>query len=104
MLKVLQEVRRRGLDFVDSRTSPLSVGDGLAAQLGIPHAARDVFLDNIPTTGAILRQLDACRAAGAPAGACAGHRPPLPDDAGGAGDAGCPRPRRAGSGSSALGT
>ena len=51
MLKVLQEVRRRGLDFVDSRTSPLSVGDGLAAQLGIPHAARDVFLDNNPTTG-----------------------------------------------------
>ena len=57
MLKVLQEVRRRGLSFVDSRTSPLSVGDGLAAQLGIPHAARDVFLDNNPSTGAILLQL-----------------------------------------------
>ena len=57
MLKVLQEVRKRGLDFVDSRTSPLSVGDGLAAQLGIPHAARDVFLDNNPATGAILLQL-----------------------------------------------
>ena len=51
MLKVLQEVRKRGLDFVDSRTSPLSVGDGLAAQLGIPHAARDVFLDNNPDHG-----------------------------------------------------
>ncbi|MFL5336541.1 MAG: divergent polysaccharide deacetylase family protein [Geminicoccaceae bacterium] len=58
MLKVLQEVRRRGLNFVDSRTSPLSVGDGLAAQLGIPHAARDVFLDNNPAPAAILRQLD----------------------------------------------
>jgi polysaccharide deacetylase 2 family uncharacterized protein YibQ len=57
MLKVLQEVRRRGLDFVDSRTSPLSVGDGLAAQLAIPHVARDVFLDNNPTTKAILVQL-----------------------------------------------
>ena len=57
MLKVLQEVRRRGLSFVDSRTSPLSVGDGLAAQLGIPHAARDVFLDNNPSTGAIQVQL-----------------------------------------------
>ena len=57
MLKVLQEVRRRGLSFVDSRTSPLSVADGLAAQLQIPHAARDVFLDNNPTTGAILVQL-----------------------------------------------
>ena len=57
MLKVLQEVRRRGLDFVDSRTSPLSIGDGLADQLGIPHAARDVFLDNVPSTAAIIRQL-----------------------------------------------
>ena len=58
MLKVLQEVRRRGLNFVDSRTSPLSVGDGLAAQLGIPHAARDVFLDNNPAPAGILRQLN----------------------------------------------
>lgn len=58
MLKVLREVRRRGLSFVDSRTSPLSVANGLAAQLGIPHAARDVFLDNNPATGAILLQLD----------------------------------------------
>ena len=43
MLKVLEEARRHGLSFVDSRTSPLSVGDALAAQLGLPHAARDVF-------------------------------------------------------------
>lgn len=57
MLKVLQEARRHGLSFVDSRTSPLSVGDALAAQLGLPHAARDVFLDNEPSTNAILRQL-----------------------------------------------
>mgnify|MGYP000446876029 CR=1 FL=1 len=57
MLKVLREVRRHGMTFVDSRTSPLSVGDGLAAQLGIPHAARDVFLDNSPAPAAILRQL-----------------------------------------------
>jgi hypothetical protein len=57
MLKVLQEVRRRGLSFVDSRTSPLSVADGLAAQLAIPHAARDVFLDNNPSPQAILVQL-----------------------------------------------
>ncbi len=57
MLKVLQEARRRGMSFVDSRTSPLSVGDALAAQLGVPHAARDVFLDNDPTPSAILRQL-----------------------------------------------
>ena len=57
MLTVLREVRRRGLEFVDSRTSPMSVGDGLAAQLGIPHAARDVFLDNNPTADAIQHML-----------------------------------------------
>ena len=59
MLKVLQEVRRRGLAFVDSRTSPLSVGDGLAAQLDIPHASRDVFLDNNPSPVAIRHMLAA---------------------------------------------
>lgn len=58
MLKVLQEVQQRGLSFVDSRTSPLSVADGLAAQLRIPHAARDVFLDNDPEPAAVLHQLD----------------------------------------------
>jgi polysaccharide deacetylase 2 family uncharacterized protein YibQ len=57
MLRVLQEVRRRGLEFVDSRTSALSVGDGLAGRLGLPHAARDVFLDNDPSSSAILRRL-----------------------------------------------
>jgi polysaccharide deacetylase 2 family uncharacterized protein YibQ len=59
MLRVLQEVRRRGLAFVDSRTSPMSVGDGLAAQLGIPHAARDVFIDNNPTPAAVQQMLGA---------------------------------------------
>ena len=29
----------------------------LAGQLGIPHAARDVFLDNDPSAAAILRRL-----------------------------------------------
>lgn len=57
MLKVLQEARRHGLSFVDSRTSPLTVGYSLAGQLGIPHAARDVFLDNDPSAAAILRRL-----------------------------------------------
>jgi polysaccharide deacetylase 2 family uncharacterized protein YibQ len=57
MLRVLQEVKRRGLAFVDSRTSPLSVGAALADRLEIPNAARDVFLDNDPSTAAVLRQL-----------------------------------------------
>ena len=59
MLQVLRAVQRRGLSFVDSRTSPLSVAEGLAARLGLPHAARDVFLDNIPARPAILDALAA---------------------------------------------
>ena len=58
MLKVLQEARRRGLSFVDSRTSPLSVGDGLAEQLGMPaRRARRVPGQRSRPCGAILRQL-----------------------------------------------
>jgi polysaccharide deacetylase 2 family uncharacterized protein YibQ len=59
MMEVLQEVRRRGLAFVDSRTSPLSVGTALAERLDLRHAGRDVFLDNVPTRAAVRRQLDA---------------------------------------------
>jgi polysaccharide deacetylase 2 family uncharacterized protein YibQ len=58
MLAVLQEIRRRGLAFVDSRTSPLSVGASLAERLGLASAARDVFLDNQPNPAAIRRRLD----------------------------------------------
>jgi polysaccharide deacetylase 2 family uncharacterized protein YibQ len=58
MLQVLREVQRRNLPWVDSRTSSLSVGDALAERLGMRHAARDVFLDNLPTPEAVRRQLD----------------------------------------------
>lgn len=58
MRRVLGEVRRRGLVFVDSRTSPNSVGHGLAGRLGLAHAARDVFLDNDPAKAAILARLE----------------------------------------------
>ena len=32
----------------------------LAARLGVPHVARDVFLDNDTSSAAILRQLADC--------------------------------------------
>jgi uncharacterized protein len=38
--------QRGGLFFVDSRTSAASVGEQTAQSLGVPSAARDVFLDN----------------------------------------------------------
>jgi polysaccharide deacetylase 2 family uncharacterized protein YibQ len=45
MTPVIEEVKARGLLFLDSRTAPTTVGDQLARQMGVPHAARDVFLD-----------------------------------------------------------
>jgi polysaccharide deacetylase 2 family uncharacterized protein YibQ len=45
MRPVIEEVKARGLLFLDSRTIATSVGEQMARQMGVPHAARDVFLD-----------------------------------------------------------
>ena len=58
MRTVLAELRRRGLMFLDSKTIGASVGDALAAELGVPHATRDVFLDNVREPAAIRARLE----------------------------------------------
>jgi polysaccharide deacetylase 2 family uncharacterized protein YibQ len=45
---VISELKKRGLFFLDSRTSGSSVGAAVAADAGIAHATRDVFLDHEP--------------------------------------------------------
>jgi uncharacterized protein len=57
MTPVIEELRARGLVFLDSRTSPASSGIRLANAYGVPHAARDVFLDDDQTPSAIAKQL-----------------------------------------------
>ena len=57
MIPVMEELRTRGLVFLDSRTSPSSAGIRLAVAYGIPHAARDVFLDDDQTPVSIAKQL-----------------------------------------------
>jgi polysaccharide deacetylase 2 family uncharacterized protein YibQ len=59
MTTVLDELRSRGLLFLDSRTAASSVGNKLAAQMGVPHAARDIFLDDTISVPAIDAQLGA---------------------------------------------
>lgn len=54
---VLNELKRRGLLFLDSRTISASVGDRLAAGMGVAHVARDVFLDDEMDQAAVMRQL-----------------------------------------------
>ena len=57
MMPIMEELRARGLVFLDSRTSPSSTGIRLAVAYGVPHAARDVFLDDDQTPSAIAKQL-----------------------------------------------
>lgn len=57
MKQVLAEVKKRGLLFVDSRTSDATVGTRLAADMHVPHRARDIFLDHERSVRTIRRQL-----------------------------------------------
>ncbi len=57
MQLVLQAVRARGLAFLDSRTTASTVAGRMAAELGVPHIDRDVFIDNDETVESVLAQL-----------------------------------------------
>ncbi len=57
MRLVLDELKRRGLLYLDSATTPASVAPALAAEIGVPFARRDLFLDNDLETGAIGARL-----------------------------------------------
>ncbi len=46
MRVVLTELKRRGLYFIDSRTTSQSAARQASAELAVPYAERDVFLDN----------------------------------------------------------
>lgn len=46
MRLVMQDLLARGLLFLDSRTIANSVGERMAAEAGVPHIGRDVFLDD----------------------------------------------------------
>jgi polysaccharide deacetylase 2 family uncharacterized protein YibQ len=57
MTAVLAEVKARGLLYVDSRTTPETVGSLLARRMGVPEIARDVFLDDEHSEPGVRRQL-----------------------------------------------
>lgn len=54
---VLQALKARGVFFLDSRTSPHSVGLSLAQRDGLPAVGRDVFLDHEMAASAVDRRL-----------------------------------------------
>lgn len=57
MQVVLQVLKEKGLFFVDSKTSPASVGYSEARSMGLKCASRQVFLDNVQDEAAIGKQL-----------------------------------------------
>ncbi|MBC3433825.1 divergent polysaccharide deacetylase family protein [Pseudomonas sp. BW16M2] len=54
---LMEELQRRHLFFVDSRTSAATVAAAEAQAVGLAHVSRDVFLDDVRTTEAISGQL-----------------------------------------------
>lgn len=54
---VMEELRRHGLYFLDSRTNSATLAEGKARAAGLPASRRNVFLDHDPEPRAITRQL-----------------------------------------------
>ncbi len=57
MAVVMEELKARGLLFLDSRTSGATVGAKLARRFGVPFAERNVFLDNVNQVAAVNARL-----------------------------------------------
>jgi len=57
MTTVIKEIKRRGLLFLDSRTSGRTVGAKLARKMGVPVAERNIFIDHENTIEAVHAQL-----------------------------------------------
>jgi len=58
MRVVASVLKRRGLFFVDSRTTGSTVARDAAQAAGVPSASRRVFLDDVTTEAAVERSLD----------------------------------------------
>ncbi len=53
---LMANIQRRGLFFLDSRTTASTVAEATAREWRVPTVRRDVFLDNVPTRRAMARQ------------------------------------------------
>jgi len=58
MTYVLRELKKRGLFYLDSRTTSASIGFKLAGEMGVPAAKKSVFLDNDLSSRAVKYQLE----------------------------------------------
>jgi polysaccharide deacetylase 2 family uncharacterized protein YibQ len=58
MTWIMQELKARGMAFIDSRTTVHTVAEEAARAQGVPTNRRHVFLDNERSTEAVRKQLD----------------------------------------------
>jgi uncharacterized protein len=58
MAELMPELRKRGLFFIDSRTTAATVAYEAAERAGVRAASRKVFLDDVATRAAVLAQLE----------------------------------------------
>ena len=58
MAVVMQELKTRGLLWLDSKTIGDTMGSAAAKAAGVPYVERDVFLDNVEDVAAITEQLE----------------------------------------------
>jgi hypothetical protein len=58
MERVMGELRRRGMLFIDSRTIHSSVAAEIAGEFHLPSARRDVFLDHYPDYESVMAALE----------------------------------------------
>ena len=78
METVLGFLKGKGLFFIDSKTTPNSVGSSKAREMGVETASRNVFIDNSQDVAAIKGQLEQlaalARRKGAAIGICHPHK------------------------------
>ena len=63
MAIVMDELKARGLLWLDSKTIGDTAGPSAAKAAGVPYVERDVFLDNVVTVDAVTVQLEQLAAA-----------------------------------------
>lgn len=78
MKAVLETVKKRGLMFLDARTAPGSVGDTIAAELGVTRARVDRLIDRDPSRAAIDAELRALEEIALKDGVAIGMGEPYP--------------------------
>src|SRR6266545_4108021 len=81
MAVALKVLKGKDMFFIDSKTSPVSIGESLAREMGIRAASRNVFLDNEQEVDAIKTQIqklaDMARKNGKAIGICHPHKTTL---------------------------